>query len=51
MKIDIRKGYMEQRRRAYPTIADQLDMLYHDPDKWRETIKAVKEMFPKPPLP
>lgn len=48
MKIDIRKGYAEQRRRAYPPISDQLDKIYHEGiDQWKADIQAVKDRFPK----
>ena len=33
---------------AYPSVADQLDMIYHDIDVWREKIKSIKEKYPKP---
>ena len=34
---------------AYPSIVDQLDVLYHGGyDAWREQIQAVKDQFPKP---
>ena len=40
--------YKEQRQRAYPSIADQLDTIYHSGiDAWKETITAVKEAHPK----
>lgn len=43
--------YRQLRKQAYPHIADQLDMMYWDKvngtDKWKATIKAVKEKFPK----
>ena len=39
--------YAEQRAAAYPSIEEQLDMLYHNPDAWRETIAAVKAAYPK----
>jgi hypothetical protein len=33
---------------AYPSIADQLDTIYHEGlDAWKATILAVKEEFPK----
>ena len=36
------------RARAYPSIADQLDTLYHGGyDAWKAQIQAVKEQFPK----
>jgi hypothetical protein len=41
--------YRQQRREAYPDIAEQLDILYHDGyDGWRASIEAVKQQFPKP---
>lgn len=44
--------YRDQRRLAYPALADQLDMLYHDQVNgttvWKDTIAAVKAAHPKP---
>ena len=41
--------YKEQRASAYPSIADQLDQIYHEGiDAWKETIAAVKAEYPKP---
>ena len=41
--------YKDQRAAAYPSIADQLDTLYHGGyDAWKAAITAVKEEFPKP---
>lgn len=41
--------YKQQRVSAYPSIADQLDLLYHGGmDAWREAITAVKQEYPKP---
>ena len=40
--------YKRQRAAAYPSIADQLDTIYHSGiDAWKETITAVKEAHPK----
>ena len=40
--------YQRQRAAAYPSIADQLDTIYHQGlDAWKATILAVKEEFPK----
>ena len=37
------------RAMAYPSIADQLDQIYHEGiDAWKETIAAVKAEYPKP---
>lgn len=46
------KQYQRDRAAAYPSIEDQLDMLYHDKvdgtDTWRDAITAVKNSNPKP---
>jgi len=43
------EAYKYQRATAYPSIAAQLDTLYHQGyDGWKATITAVKEEFPKP---
>ena len=44
----VSKKYQRQRAAAYPSIADQLDTIYHEGiDAWKLTILAVKEEFPK----
>lgn len=41
--------YKLDRANAYPSIADQLDQIYHEGiDAWKETIAAVKAEYPKP---
>lgn len=41
-------AYKEKRAKAYPSIADQLDILYHSGfDAWKSAIQAVKETYPK----
>ena len=41
--------YKIDRERAYPTIQEQLDILYHQGyDGWKAAIKAVKDNYPKP---
>lgn len=50
MKRDIRVGYAEQRKAAYPPIEDQLDAFWkggQDLAAMRAQILAVKEQFPK----
>ena len=43
------KQYQRDRAAAYPSIADQLDLLYHGGyDGWKAAIDAVKQEFPKP---
>jgi len=41
--------YQQDRASAYPSIQDQLDMLYHQGiDGWKVEIKKVKDAHPKP---
>jgi len=40
--------YQRDRAVAYPSMADQLDDIYHNGvDEWKKTIKAVKDKYPK----
>tara|TARA_R100001460_G_scaffold31302_2_gene61625 strand:- start:1669 stop:2073 length:405 start_codon:yes stop_codon:yes gene_type:complete len=40
--------YAEKRREAYPSYEDQLDDMYHNGiDGWKNTIKAIKDKYPK----
>tara|TARA_R110000868_G_scaffold23344_1_gene94302 strand:+ start:156 stop:431 length:276 start_codon:yes stop_codon:yes gene_type:complete len=40
--------YSEKRASAYPSIADQLDTIYHDGlDAWKLQVQAVKDLHPK----
>ena len=40
--------YQRNRAEEYPSIADQLDDIYHNGvDEWKKTIKAVKDKYPK----
>jgi hypothetical protein len=42
-------AYKEQRARAYPSFADQFDLLYHGGlDAWKAAIDAVKQEYLKP---
>ena len=42
-------SYKSKRRAEYPSVADQLDDLYHNGiDGWKATIKAVKDKYSKP---
>jgi len=44
-------SYTEKRVAEYPSIGDQLDMLYWDKvnstETWRETIAKIKAKYPK----
>ena len=40
--------YQRNRAAEYPSIADQLDDIYHNGiDAWKATIKATKDKYPK----
>ena len=40
--------YIPKRQAEYPSIAEQLDDIYHNGvDAWKTTIKAVKDKYPK----
>ena len=42
------KEYQRDREKEYPSIADQLDDIYHNGiDAWKETIKVTKDKYPK----
>ena len=41
-------SYKSNRRKEYPSIADQLDDIYHNGiDGWKTRIKAIKDANPK----
>ena len=43
------KDYQRKRQQAYPSFADQFDLLYHGGyDAWKAAIDAVKQEYPKP---
>jgi len=40
--------YIAKRQAEYPSMADQLDDIYHNGvDAWKATIKTVKDKYPK----
>ena len=42
------KEYSRNRANEYPSIADQLDDIYHNGiDAWKATIKVTKDKYPK----
>ena len=42
------KKYQRNRAAEYPSIADQLDNIYHNGiDSWKATIKVTKDKYPK----
>lgn len=47
-KIKVNVGYVEARKAAYPTLEEQMDILYNEGyDAWRSKIKAIKDKYPK----
>jgi len=43
------KAYARNRAAEYPSMADQLDDIYHNGiDAWKATIKTTKDKYPKP---
>ena len=44
-----RESYSEHRRNEYPSVIDQLDILYHQGfDAWKKVIEDIKKEYPKP---
>ena len=42
------KDYQRKRAEEYPSMADQLDDIYHNGiDAWKATIKTTKDKYPK----
>lgn len=42
------QDYARKREKEYPSLADQLDEIYHNGiDSWKTIIKAVKDKYPK----
>ena len=48
IRLQALEDYQAPRRAEYPSIADQLDDIYHNGiDAWKATIKATKDKYPK----
>ncbi len=40
--------YQWKRENEYPSMADQLDMIFHDGiEVWRDKIQSIKDKYPK----
>jgi len=40
--------YQRDRKKSYPSFADQFDLLYHGGyDAWRTAIQTIKDKYPK----
>ena len=45
---ETKEAYKGKRRKEYPSIAEQLDDIYHNGiDEWKKTIKVTKDKYPK----
>ena len=41
--------YQRDRAKEYPSVVDQLDLIYHSGiDAWKAKIKETKDKYPKP---
>ena len=49
-RVELNKlKYQEQRAAEYPSVVDQLDLIYHSCiDAWKVKIKETKDKYPKP---
>ena len=49
-RVELNKlKYQEQRAAEYPSVVDQLDLIYHSGiDAWKVKIKETKDKYPKP---
>ena len=48
-RLQALEDYQAPRKAEYPSIADQLDDIYHNGiDAWKATIKTTKDKYPKP---
>ena len=48
-RLQALEDYQAPRKKEYPSIADQLDDMYHNGiDAWKATIKTTKDKYPKP---
>jgi hypothetical protein len=49
MQLKHTSNYVDRRREEYPSIGDQLDILYHQGyDAWKAAIAEIKAKYPKP---
>jgi len=51
-ELEDTRTYADFRQQAYPSLADQADMQFHDAvdgtTTWQDAIQAVKDAYPKP---
>ena len=47
-RVDINNDYKPKRAAEYPSVVDQLDLIYHSGiDAWKAKIKETKDKYPK----
>jgi hypothetical protein len=47
-KIIDNLSYFEKRKAEYPSMSEQLDLIYHNGiDAWKAEIKKIKDKYPK----
>jgi hypothetical protein len=48
-RVDINNDYKPKRAAEYPSVVDQLDLIYHSGvNAWKAKIKETKDKYPKP---
>jgi hypothetical protein len=48
MIIEHKEDYRKRRKKEYPSIEDQLDIIYHEGiDAWKDVITTIKDKYPK----
>jgi hypothetical protein len=48
MKIKVNLDYKNERKKAYPPIEEQLDILFHEGyEGWKQRVEEVKNKYPK----
>jgi hypothetical protein len=48
MKIEVEVDYVTRRQQEYPSIEEQLDILYHEGyEGWKTLITEIKNKIPK----
>ena len=47
-RVEINNDYRPKRAAEYPSVVDQLDLIYHSGiDAWKAKIKETKDKYPK----
>ena len=47
-RVELNNDYRPKRAAEYPSVVDQLDLIYHSGiDAWKTKIKETKDKYPK----